>query len=157
MKRSAFIDKGSGLLSENSAKNPATLLSPKIPAIHLCRNEKDRDSNSQLECPATLIVPLVALPQLPTTKSQLIITTRSYARIKYRVYICIWLGSLLGIAGEAGYDGSLAGVRKKCTLYKCSRPHVRGERGPAELLACRISCACVSWLRFSTVFCILWK
>ena len=45
-----------------------------------------------------------------TTRSQLIMTKRSYARLKYRVYI---IG--LGIAGGAGYNGILTGVRTKCT------------------------------------------
>ena len=30
----------------------------------------------------------------------------------------------IGIAGEAGYNGNLTGVRKKCTLYKYSHVEV---------------------------------
>ena len=41
---------------------------------------------STREHQADHITPL-ALPQLPTTESELFITTRSYARIQYRVYI----------------------------------------------------------------------
>ena len=42
----------------------------------------------------------------------------SYARVKYRVYIKSFV-IVLVIAGEAGYNGILAGVHKKCAQYKC--------------------------------------
>ena len=69
------------LVSKISAKISA----PKFSVINLCRTYKGRESNSELEFPATQII-LLALPQLPTTKFQLIKANRSYARIKYRVY-----------------------------------------------------------------------
>ena len=68
-----------------SAINSASLLSPKI-SDKSSSKWKIQDSNSQLEYPATPFIPL-ALLQLPTTNSQLFIIKRSYARVKYRVYI----------------------------------------------------------------------
>ena len=74
------------LVSKISAKNSATLLSPKISAINLCRNQKvdhEGESNSQPKYPAILILPL-APRRLPTTQTQLFIIVRLYACIKYR-------------------------------------------------------------------------
>ena len=70
------------ILSDNSAKNSVTLLSPKISAINLCRNQKDRESNSQLECPATLIIPLA----LPRCQPPSLVKTESWQILFYGKY-----------------------------------------------------------------------
>ena len=86
------------------------VVSPKILAINLCRNLRfgNRTLNENIKQLWLYRLPYRSC-QLPDLNS---LSVRPYARI---IEYNIGLGLLLGIAGEAGYNGILTGVRTKCT------------------------------------------